>query len=720
MGLTILAFVAAPLLLLLAAYALGRGGPGAAAAIARRTVVAIDVALAAFSLCQGLAFTLVLGGAGKWPLWFELASGAFLFATHAALLYFVLAFPSPVLTPWRIAGLLATSAIAAFAAYRILATRDFAVMVFVSSLGLARIDGERFRLISGMEAAMGMAAAATLAARSVLSQDRISRQRAAVASAGIALGVIAIWALSGALPSRSGARAAYGLMPLGALAMGAVVTYAYGLSRVFDWRAIGWTVASYAALFVAAGIPAGTVAYLLGLLYPIAPILAIMGSTATFLAAYSGARALSARFLSRTRSRGDYREELESSLSHIDLSLGRESVIAELDSLLRRTLDFHDFSILIEDDRGALRIAHTTSETKLAIERGSALALALESADATVIFKSEALSSPSFAPAMAETLAFFEALKAEVLIVAREGRHAIGAFVFGPRRTGAEYGTYDRDVFKAIYGKLFVFAYYLKNLAKEHLLHTVDRELALSDQVIRFAIENVDKVDRAGVDAAWTMRSTRRLGGDFVDFVRLSGDRWFFVLGDVSGKGLSASMNMLILKSMIRTFLRVERSLTALVARVNAAIKESLPRGTFFAGAFGYFDFAEGSFYYINCGVPTILLYSPGLDTFIEVQGEGRVLGFVRDIAPFIKPRKIAIPPGSVLAAATDGVTDSESLRGERFGKERLKRSIRDRLDHPSRAIADGVVDDLLAFTDRRQEDDITLLVMKIAERSAT
>ena len=117
--------------------------------------------------------------------------------------------------------------------------------------------------------------------------------------------------------------------------------------------------------------------------------------------------------------------------------------------------------------------------------------------------------------------------------------------------------------------------------------------------------------------------------------------------------------------------------------------------------------------------MPAILLYSPALDTFIEVQGEGRVLGFVRDVSPYLRPRKVAIPAGSVLAAVTDGVTDCESLRGERFGKDRLKKSVRDRLARSAKDITEGVVEDLLRFTDRKQEDDMTLLVMKIGERSA-
>ena len=175
------------------------------------------------------------------------------------------------------------------------------------------------------------------------------------------------------------------------------------------------------------------------------------------------------------------------------------------------------------------------------------------------------------------------------------------------------------------------------------------------------------------------MRSSRRLGGDFIDFVRLSKERWFFVMGDVSGKGLSAAMNMLILKSMVRTFLG-EKDFIGLVSRVNSFIKDNLPRGSFFAGIFGYFDLAKRSFYYINCGIPSMLFYSPSFDTFIEVQGEGKVLGFVRDISKALKTRKLILPPDSALVAATDGITDSENLRGERFGRERLRRSVAQRL----------------------------------------
>lgn len=173
-------------------------------------------------------------------------------------------------------------------------------------------------------------------------------------------------------------------------------------------------------------------------------------------------------------------------------------------------------------------------------------------------------------------------------------------------------------------------------------------------------------------------------------------------------------MNILFYRNLQQPLRSIEKDFAGLVQRVNAFIKDYLPRGSFFAGVFGYFDFEKKSLYFINCGVPAILLYSPAFDAFIEVQGEGKVLGFVRDVKPYLKPRKLSLSPGTALVLSTDGLLDSENIRSERFGKDRLRKAARSRLDKSAREIADGVIEDLMDYTDKRQEDDITLLVMKI------
>ncbi|HUW42075.1 MAG TPA: PP2C family protein-serine/threonine phosphatase [Rectinemataceae bacterium] len=713
MGLTIVAFLAVPAFLLNFAFARTRGR----GTTAGRVVEALNLLLAAFALLQGFEFLIAFPDAGSLPLYVDRISLVFLVAAHALLVLLALEFPAQASRAARIAVGMAVAAASAFAGYFILTSYNVVADLVRKGVETIRLTGPYFLPFIHAQALLALAASVLLAIRGLADRSRIQRQRSAVVLFGVIAGAALIWFLSGALPSRSGVSETYVLAPLAALLLASTATYGFYLSRLFDWRTIGRTVFAYCLLILVVGVPTGAALAFLVFLRVVSPLVPIIGTPLLFLIAYSQALRFVRRFLARSLSRGDYREDLESALSHVDLSSGRDEVLSELYRLLSGALDFIDFTVIIEDDRGTLRSVYSPTGAKAVIDRGGSLAEALEASRSTVLLKSEAIADPANAAMRGELLGLFESLRAEALILVREGRRIIGIFSLGPRRTGAEYTYYDYDTFRSIYGKLFVFAYYLKNVARESIIRTVDRELALSDQIIRFALEKIDVLDSPKVDAAWAMRSSRRLGGDFIDFVRLSQERWFFVMGDVSGKGLSAAMNMLILKSMIRTFLRIEKDFVGLVSRVNLFIKDNLPRGSFFAGVFGYFDLAKESFYYINCGIPAMLFYSPSFETFIEVQGEGKVLGFVRDISKSLKPRKLSLPPGSALVAATDGITECESLRGERFGKERLRRSVAARLGSGARGAADGVIADLLQFTDQRQEDDITLLVMKFLSR---
>jgi len=648
------------------------------------------------------------------PMLLERFSGAVLLMVHVLILALALAFPVPLRRAIRLPLTLVLVILAAAVGYRILTSYDYVATVVKTSNTLFRIEGSLYRLLIPVQAAIAGATALFLIGRSIFSTNRIHRQRSAVAAAGIIVGTGFVWIVAGGLPSYAGARPAFSLTPLGCLVTMAVVNFAVGLSRLFDWRAIGRVLASYATLAIVVGVPTGIALALVMHLRGLFILAPAVGGVLFFLIGWAAAKRLSSRFLERAFLRERYREELESELSHIDLSIGRDHVLSELYRLLSKAFDFTDFSLLIEDDRGSLRgIYSSTAGARTSIEKETVLAEILEKSGATVILKSEAQADAAYAGARAEMAGLFEELRAEALLVVREGRKILGLFVLGARSTGADYTSYDYETFRSIYGKLFVFAYYLKNVARGSIVRTIDRELALTDQVIRYVTENIDPIKHPNCDAAWSMQSIRQIGGDFVDFIQLSKDRWFFVMGDISGMGLSASMSMLVLKSMIRTFIKVEKDLGGLVSRVNLFIKENLPRGTFFAGVLGYFDLSKDIFYYINCGIPTILLYSPNFGTFVEVQGEGKVLGFVRNILPHLKPKKLVVPRGSVLVATTDGLTDGKNLGSERFGAERLRKSVIQRLERSAKEIADGVLEDLNVFTDRKIEDDITLLVMK-------
>jgi len=714
MGLTILAFIAIPGFVLSFIVA-RRRGKGTAAG---RLVMSISVALAVYCLAQGLVFILTGPGFRQADaLAMEKASGISLVIAYALLFLLPVYFPTPApAIVGRLAMLIAVPA-AVVAAYDIAVTYDYIISVYRPWATMFRMEGALYKTFVFGEAAVAAFSAAILAIRALASRSKVQKQRAAIGAAAIALGAGSILLSMGIVSSGEELRPSLVYTPIGTFVLAGGLAYAFNLSRLFDWRAIGRTALGYGALLIVAGLPAGLA---VAALAQAGRFAAVVGTPLVFVLAAILGRLFIARFFVRALSRGDYRERLVSDLAALDLSQGRDSVLAEVDAILKRSLDLTGINVLIEDDKGFLRTIYSTAGTKSTVERGSALSGLFEAIEATIVMRFDAVNDPAYEGTRDQILALFESLSAEALVIIREGRRAIGVISLGPRRTGADYTAYDIDTFKTIYGKLFVVAYYLKNIAKESIMMTVDREVALSDQVIRFALDKVDRMEHPEIDAAWLSRSTRSLGGDFIDSIRLSKDRWFLVMGDVSGKGLSASMNMLILKSMIRTFLRVEKDFVSLVARVNSFIKENLPRGTFFAGVFGYFDFSKDVFYYINCGVPTMLLYSPAFDTFIDVQGEGKILGFAKDVSALLKPRKLALSAGSTLVAATDGALDSENLRGDRFGAERLRRSIHGRLSLASSDIASGVLNDLMAFTDNRQEDDVTVFAIKFSPRSAT
>ncbi len=715
MGLTIISFLVT-LGILLVFISVARHGRSASA----RVALAVDLLFIGATLFAGLAAA--YGGIETMLFRINLIKGAIAAASVAVvfLLLFALAFPE-WLKPWIKFTLPVFIAVSGLFAYLILFSTDYVAGIYLTADGYAISGGRSFLIINLAVGALGLTAVAINMTRALMTTDRIHRERSLLVFAGNIAGITTIWFMTMQGFTNPGANAPFILFGLACFFIAGLASYAISVTRIFDWREIGMTVLDYIILFAIIGIPSGLAVFILSLFGSLARPVPYIGGLLVFLLAYVFAGRFSDKYLERLSGRRSYGEKLESALVHIDLARGRDYVLKELYRVLSEAFGMNDFIILIENEHGDMAAVFSPDERQTVVERGDPLIGTLENVNANVIMKSEAIASEAYSTMRVPLLALFDSLDAEALVLAREGRRIIGIFGFGSRRSGASYTDYDYETLNSIYGKLFVFAFYLRNVARESIVYTVNRELALSDQVIRFALENVGKVDSPNADTAWTTRSMRRLGGDFVDFVRIGGQRWFFVLGDISGKGLSASMNMLILKSMIRSFLKTEKEFTGLVSKVNDFIRSNLPRGCFFAGVFGYFDLEAGSFYFINCGAPAILFYSPAFESFVEVGGQNsKVLGFARNIKPYLKPRKLSLPPDSAIVISTDGILESESLAQERFGTERLIKSVSSRLGSSAKEITDGTIEDLLKFTENRQDDDMTLLVMKMLKRSST
>ncbi|MDE6349975.1 MAG: serine/threonine-protein phosphatase, partial [Treponemataceae bacterium] len=331
----------------------------------------------------------------------------------------------------------------------------------------------------------------------------------------------------------------------------------------------------------------------------------------------------------------------------------------------------------------------------------------------TILLRSAIDNGYNYGVSRAELQALFDKAGCDAIILLIEGRHLLGALLLGKKSAGNVYNDYDEEVFTRLYSYFFVFGYYMKNIANQSVVGTVNREIKMSAQIITSIQENMDPIRNPKMNAGYLMRHAHNIGGEFVDLIRLSDTRHIFVMGDLSGKGISASMSMVIVKSIIRTFLAKTHDFKLLVEKVNQFIRFSLPKGTFFEGVFGLIDFSDNTMYYINCGVPALFVYTRAFNNVIEVQGEGRVLGFAKDIGPLIKVKKLQLNPGDIVVACTDGLIDCRSLRGTRFGRDRVQKAITENVMYDGMRMAQFIFDSLVNFLSKELDDDVSILVLK-------
>jgi serine phosphatase RsbU (regulator of sigma subunit) len=546
--------------------------------------------------------------------------------------------------------------------------------------------------------------------RAVGLHSRIFRQRLIFVAVSICAGFAVSWALyrfslvyAWALP----------LAPFGLAVMLVLIFQSQSVTTLYDRTlataiAINFVVMSlvFSALtgFGSAAL-VGAVA---------SPVASVAGLVVIAVAMLFIREIVSKRLRKYVRVGSDYESELEAGLDAIDYTSGGELVINNTVSLLERYVECASVDIMVSDDKGKLVTAYSSigAKNELVVAENKAIDFLLSHTE-SIVLKTQAITNHMYADVKPNLLKIFDIGHSDAFILLREGHRVVGIILLGPKKRGADYTEYDYRVLSKLYSNFFLVMYYLKNIANESVVLTVDREIEFSGQIITSIQDNIDRINHEKVDVDFITKSARKLGGDFIDFIKLAEDKYLFVMGDVSGKGLNASMSMVILKSVLRTFLSETKDFKQLVIKVNLFIKNNLPKGTFFAGVFGLMDFSTNVLYYLNCGVPAMFLFTASYNNAIEIQGDGKVLGFVKDIGKYLKVKKIALNPQDILLMTTDGLIDATNLRGERFGKDRVQRHLMDNRSYPSGRIAKFLSDNLAEFVSRELEDDITILVMK-------
>lgn len=410
----------------------------------------------------------------------------------------------------------------------------------------------------------------------------------------------------------------------------------------------------------------------------------------------------------------DYEAALEKDLASVDYKGAEmDAIIAKMFEILKRNVETSSMGVYILSGANELSTAYSSNNVDVKISLNNPIFDVLLNINKSIVVSSEIEKEHDLAVIKDNLEAFFKLTKSDCFFILNEGHNIFGIITLGVKASGDHYKEYDLNVFVKLYSYFFVFGYYMRNISNKDVIGIVNREIRMASQIITSIQENLDHVKNEKVDIGYLMVPAHSIGGEFIDMIRLTATRHLFVVGDLSGKGIAASMNMVILKSIIRAYLSEVHDFKQLVVKLNTFVRDSLPKGTIFAGLFALIDFESDTMYYINCGIPALMAYTQVYNNVIEIQGSGHVLGFVKDISPYISVKTSKLQRGDIILACTDGLVQSHSLRGEQFGKERIQQSILDNSTYPAQRMTQFIFDGLVKFMSKEMEDDVSILVLK-------
>jgi serine phosphatase RsbU (regulator of sigma subunit)/CHASE2 domain-containing sensor protein len=169
------------------------------------------------------------------------------------------------------------------------------------------------------------------------------------------------------------------------------------------------------------------------------------------------------------------------------------------------------------------------------------------------------------------------------------------------------------------------------------------------------------------------LQPAREVGGDLYDFFKLDADRLFFMLGDVTGKGLAGSLFMVVSKSLYKsTALRRGDSVAKMMREANAEISRDNSEDLFVTVFAGVLDAQTGALEYCNAGHDRPYVLAAGRGPLTQLgAASGPPLCVIDDYA--YASARTRLRRNDCLVLFTDGVTDARNTKGEMFGRERLE-----------------------------------------------
>jgi sigma-B regulation protein RsbU (phosphoserine phosphatase) len=252
---------------------------------------------------------------------------------------------------------------------------------------------------------------------------------------------------------------------------------------------------------------------------------------------------------------------------------------------------------------------------------------------------------------------------------------------------------------------------YQQSLEKERIDNEISIAGSIQKKLIPSELPKIAGYDQYGINIP-----TKFIGGDYYDCIPLDDGRYVFIMADVSGKGIAASLLVSTLHASAHAYFNGPFELESIVKKLNEIIYDAATIDKYITAVFSVLDPEKNELVTVNAGHnPTYLRHRD--NTLEDLTIGGIPLGMMREAPPY-QSTKFILKPGDSVLYYTDGVTEAMNEKEEQYDDLRpLKNFLSSNKTHTARDFIDELIADVNDFTGSTpQSDDITALYLLKSE----
>lgn len=292
----------------------------------------------------------------------------------------------------------------------------------------------------------------------------------------------------------------------------------------------------------------------------------------------------------------------------------------------------------------------------------------------------------------------------------------IGLLLFGLKHAGSKFEGKDLELLTASANQAAIAIENARLYESEAEKLKIQKELQLArkiqENLLPKCIPDMNNLDICGI-----MKPAMMVGGDYFDLITVSNNKLFVIVGDVSGKGLSAALYMTKLQTMVSMLCTDKITPREVLIELNKKIYGVMEKKSFITISIALFDTEERTVRISRAGHMPVILVKNGAIVNYKSPGIGVGLDSGKIFEETLVEEVINLEKGQIYSFYSDGVVEEMNEHNDLYGTENYSVTIQNNQSKQSSEIMEEVFTSLKTFRGKReQSDDITVVIVKVTD----